>query len=177
MDNKIQPHLVLPCEEYRSSFLEAIAEQPADQKLSRLEGNSFTSYQGDWNAFLHNLELARKGENLPSHWMPETVYWLVEDGKFLGRLAIRHMLNDHLRTIGGHIGYAIRPSERGKGYGSLILTLGLTKAKELGINPALLTCLSTNIASKKIIESHGGVFEGGSDNENGTTLRFWVPTS
>lgn len=172
------PYLVLPSEKYKESFLEAIAEQQEDpESPSRLEGTSHNKYNGDFELFLKKVEDLRQGRNLPEGWMPESLYWLVDDSKFIGRLAIRHALNDHLRTIGGHIGYAIRPSERQKGYGSLALTLGLQKAKELGIDPVLLTCLSTNIASKRIIEKHGGVYEGESDNENGTTLRFWVPAS
>ena len=42
----------------------------------------------------------------------------------------------------------------------------------LGIDPALLTCDIDNVASRKVIEANGGVFE---DSRSGK-LRFWVPT-
>src|SRR3989344_8456793 len=79
--------------------------------------------------------------------------------QYIGRLSIRHKLNDHLLKIGGHIGYDIRPSKRSRGYGTAILRLGLPKAKELRIERALLTCNENNIASLKIIEKAGGVLE------------------
>ncbi len=108
--------------------------------------------------------------------MPFSTFWLVDDGRFIGQANIRHRLNDHLMQIGGHIGYDIRPSMRGKGYGNAILGLSLGKAKELGIERALLTCDERNVASKKIIEKNGGVFESrGPNPEMGhDVLRFWI---
>lgn len=38
-------------------------------------------------------------------------------------------LNDFYLELGGHIGYGIRPSERGKGYGKQQLALALLEAK------------------------------------------------
>ncbi|MFS0838022.1 hypothetical protein [Paenibacillus sp. 1P03SA] len=34
---------------------------------------------------------------------------------------MRHALNGPLKKRGGHIGYVIRPAERGKGYAKLLL--------------------------------------------------------
>jgi len=56
----------------------------------------------------------------------------------------------------GIIGYYIRPSQRRKGYGSLILALSLDKAKQLGLKKVLVTCNDDNVASIKIIERNGG---------------------
>ncbi|MCP2328810.1 putative acetyltransferase [Hamadaea flava] len=48
----------------------------------------------------------------------------------------------------------------------------LPVAAGLDIDPALLTCDDTNIASRKVIEAAGGrLFEA-----DGGKLRFWVPT-
>ena len=38
---------------------------------------------------------------------------------------IRHTLNEYLRQYSGHIGYGVRPCERGKGYAGQILRLSL----------------------------------------------------
>ncbi len=48
----------------------------------------------------------------------------------------------------------------------------------MGIDPALLTCDKTNLASRKIIESCGGVYESEAPQKLGLPpkLRFWVPT-
>ena len=68
---------------------------------------------------------------------PATLYILTDETKRIyGGLHIRHYLTHELRLFGGHIGYGIRPSERGKGLGKLQLELGLQKAKEMGLNRA-----------------------------------------
>lgn len=108
--------------------------------------------------------------------MPYSTFWLVDDSKFVGQATIRHQLNEHLLNIGGNIGYDIRPSMRGRGYGNTILRLSLQKAKGLGIERARLTCDERNVASKKIIEKNGGVFESrGPNPEMGhDVLPFWI---
>lgn len=40
------------------------------------------------------------------------------DQRVVGSIQLRHSLTPELEQHGGHIGYAIRPTERGKGYGS-----------------------------------------------------------
>ena len=52
---------------------------------------------------------------------------------------LRKYLNDKLRSLGGHTGYCIRPSERGKGYGTLLFGEVLKKAAEINI-PGYLLC-------------------------------------
>ena len=171
----MNPTLVLPSEKYKDSFLEALAEQDGG-KDSRLDGDRHAKFNGDFDAFLLYLKEAREGKNLPEGYVPQTVYWLVDGNKFIGRVAIRHALNERLILV-GHIGYAIRPSERGKGYGNLALKLALPKAKKLGIEKALITCAKDNIASRKIIEKNGGILEDERVADDGTPmLRFWVPT-
>ncbi|MGM1045119.1 MAG: GNAT family N-acetyltransferase [Bacillota bacterium] len=56
---------------------------------------------------------------------------------------------------GGHIGYVIRPSERSKGYGKLLLKQLISMAKDKQISKVLLTCDEDNAASRRIIESNG----------------------
>jgi predicted acetyltransferase len=46
---------------------------------------------------------------------------------------------------------------RGKGYGHLILKLGLTKARSIGLKRLTIACNENNIASRRIIEHSGGV--------------------
>jgi predicted acetyltransferase len=119
------------------------------------------------------------GRNLPPHLVPATELWLIADGAFVGRVSIRHDLNDYLRSFGGHIGYVIRPTARRRGYGKAILKLAIPEARKLGIERALVTCDKTNLASRKIIEANGGVFE--SEVDQGPNLpskmRYWIDTS
>jgi len=89
---------------------------------------------------------------------------------------VRQQLTEHLLQIGGHIGYDIRPSKWGKGYGNKILALGLQKAKEMGIEKVRITCDVDNVASRKIIEKNGGVLDSEIPNpETGVNkARFWI---
>ena len=72
---------------------------------------------------------------------------------------LRHQLTEQLREHGGHIGYGIRASERGKGYATKMLELTLIEAKKLGINEVLITCNPDNIASQKVVLKNKGVLE------------------
>lgn len=80
-----------------------------------------------------------------------------EDGKIIGSIQLRHSLSPALKEHGGHIGYAIRPSERGKGYGRWQLLLVLEKARNMGIRQVMISCDSSNEASKRTILSCGGI--------------------
>ncbi|MDD5602655.1 MAG: GNAT family N-acetyltransferase [Eubacteriales bacterium] len=118
----------------------------------------FTDY------LIHNLNFAA-GKDLPRHWVPQTKFWLYVDGVPAGIGKVRHYLNDRLRKRGGHIGYCIRPSQREKGFGNIILAELLKKAAGLGIPKALVTCSETNACSRKVIEHNGGEYEGCDDGE------------
>lgn len=119
----------------------------------------------------------KKGKSLPDGWVPASTFWLIRDDNIIvGTSSLRHELTEHLRNIGGHIGYNIRPSERGKGYGTAILALTLEKAKELGLKRVLVTCDDNNIASAKVIEKNGGTLEDKywSDELEQPKRRYWI---
>lgn len=82
-----------------------------------------------WPEYLAMLERTRLGIDLPAHRVPAT--FLVADvkGVIVGRTSIRHTLNDELRQIGGHIGYAVLPDYRRCGYGSEILWQSLHRPR------------------------------------------------
>ena len=94
-------------------------------------------------------------------YVPEQTYWLVADEEVCGVLHFRHPLNAALLQFGGHVGYTIRPSRRQRGYGSLILQLGLMKIwqSEPDLQRVLLTCYENNPASQRIIERNSGRWE------------------
>src|SRR3989338_1676429 len=171
--------LVLPSIEYKESFLEALEEFRKEAKRQDIENSLVKHFEEakGFDDFLVRLHGQAEGKFLPEGYVPHTVYWLVDNGKFIGWLNIRHRLNEHLREVGGHIGYAIRPSERGKGYGNKILELALTKARELGIEDVRITCNADNIRSAKVIEKNGGVFENTTTTADGVVKRrYWIHT-
>jgi predicted acetyltransferase len=166
------PDLVPPDRRFHRSFFSATAEAPG--KVYLFTGSEADLADPDRFAEYVSRLLA---DALPSSpraagFVPSTVLWWVDGDEFLGRVGIRHLLNEILRTVGGHIGYWIRPSARGKGHGSAAFRAAIRVAAELGIDPALLTCDEDNTASRRIIEGAGGVFE----NQIGIKRRYWVST-
>jgi predicted acetyltransferase len=78
--------------------------------------------------------------------VPQTIYWLYLNDRPVGYGKLRHDLNEKLLESGGHIGYIIRPSERNKGYGTILLKELLIKARKLEIDKVLLTCDEENLS-------------------------------
>ncbi|MET0273240.1 MAG: GNAT family N-acetyltransferase [Phenylobacterium sp.] len=90
--------------------------------------------------------------------VPETILWYVEGDAFLGSVSVRHGLNAALEAWGGHIGYAVRPSARGRGHASAMLAGALEHARDLlALERVMLTVNTKNPASVRVIEKNGGV--------------------
>ena len=78
------------------------------------------------------------------------------DNKIIGMINIRIALNERLKKYGGHIGYGIRPTERGKGYNKINLYLGLKVCNQYGIETVFMDADLENPASWKTMEALGG---------------------
>lgn len=160
-------------EQYRAALEEGAGDSGDTILVTPKEGQSFS-------AFVQKLNKQSDGEELPEGYVPASTFWLVDDGVFVGRVSIRHHLNEALLKHGGHIGYYIRRSKRQKGYGTAILRLALEEARRLGITRALVTCDDTNEASCKIIEANGGVLENIIEHEEKhkpLLRRYWIDLS
>lgn len=103
-----------------------------------------------------------------------TYFWIVEAGSFLGAITLRHALSEFLLRAGGHIGYGIRPSARGRGLATWALRAVLPEAQALGMERVLVTCRDDNLASAAVIERNGGVLDDVRETELGLTRRYWI---
>ena len=128
---------------------------------NKVYGMSYNQFK----AWLENECFVDNG-NLEDWMVPQTSYWLFDDECPLGYGRIRHYLNDKLRETSGHIGYAIRSTERGKGYGNQILFLLLNECRKLNIEKVQIGANSDNTASNKVILKNGGVLFRISKNKN-----------
>ena len=107
-----------------------------------------------------------KGIGLEDWMVPQNIYWLYIYGRPVGQGNLRHRLTDSLRIEGGHCGYGIAPSQRGKGYGKLLLSLMKDEARALGIDRMLITVYNDNPASIRVAVSNGGVIENVTDKRH-----------
>ncbi len=128
----------------------------------------------DEQNYLQGIKCYQHKTGLGEGVVPASTYWLVDKGEFIGHVSVRHALDDSLKRRGGHIGYAIRPSKHGLGYGSNILKLVLPHAKQLGIQSVLVTCDKENLASRRIIEKNGGVFTDEVEVNGQLIHQFWI---
>lgn len=165
--------LAEPSAAYRDSFIEAVREFQVEGRQLHYDLNSITA---DFSAFVQSLHDLKDRSKLKPGWVPGSDFWLIDDDEYIGRLSLRHELNEQLLLFGGHIGYEIRPSKRMQGYGREILRLGLEKARVLGLCRVLVTCDEDNIGSKKIIEHNGGKLENALEIEGEPVrkLRYWI---
>jgi predicted acetyltransferase len=127
--------------------------------------------------YLEVLEERERGVNLPPNHVPSTFLFAFNGDRIVGRVTIRHMLNDVLQRIGGHIGYVVVPEFRRQGHATEILRLALQIAHDkLGLDHVLVTCDDDNIGSIKTIEKNGGALESlvsGPDLDK-PKRRYWV---
>ena len=107
----------------------------------------------------------------------EMTYILVDENNYIyGSCNIRYPLVGNLINLGGNIGYAIRPNERGKGYGTELLKLATLKCKELGLEKMLITARVENIQSNGLIKKCGGIQDTDYiDEMSGIVFhRYWI---
>ena len=114
----------------------------------------------EYDEWLENTRRNNSSETVRPDWVVADTFFAVRknDGRLIGTVDIRHSIdNEFLSEYGGHIGYAVRPSERRKGYATQILKMALKHAKSIGLSRVMLGCYSDNLASIKTIEKCGGV--------------------
>jgi len=187
--NGCMPELVPPTTRVRESFLAAVAEFRAEHDNSE-NAEHWTGTEvfpderwpdeilataAGFAAYVERLTETALEEcpGRPDDYVPGTHLWWVDGATYLGRISIRHRLTPFLLHVGGHIGYAVRPSARRRGHATAMLAAALPVVHELGIDPALVTCDDDNVASRKVIEAAGGVFQ----DQRETKLRYWVSTN
>ncbi|MGV8968629.1 MAG: GNAT family N-acetyltransferase [Cellulomonas sp.] len=131
-----------------------------------------------WPDYLARLDRQRRGLDLPTGFVPATYLIADADGDVVGRVSIRHELNEFLADVGGHIGYGVRPAYRRRGYATQMLRQALKLAHSIGIERALVTCDRDNVASAATIERCGGVIDETAPRTHSPeqSRRYWIET-
>ena len=127
--------------------------------------------------FLPKLDI---GEDIPEgHIACCFMFAFNEKNEIVGRTSIRKVLVPHLRTDGGHIGYAVVPEFRKQGIATEILKQSLDYCRENNINEdgkVLVTCDDDNLGSIKTITGNGGILQDKIELAHNKPLkrRYWI---
>ena len=149
--------LVAPAPSYRDSFLAAVAEGGEGILTGRwcARGDQLAS-PGVLEELIAQLN-AEEHDPQPG-WVPALHRWIVDGPDYLGRITLRAGLTPWLEEADGQIGYAVRPSARGR-----------------GMDRVLITCDDDNSISAAVIEHHGGVLEDRRRLPGGPLRRrYWI---
>ena len=150
-------YLEVPSLERKDDAIDYIKEHY--QYNSNINGTGgLNRYINNYEGWLKKLEQDYIAEPTEER-VPARTYFLVResDERIVGMINIRLTLNESLSKYGGHIGYSIRPTERGNGYNKINLYLGLKVCDEYGIDKVFMDADIDNPASWKTMEALGGV--------------------
>ncbi len=129
----------------------------------------------DWpiERAVQTLDSWSRGVGLAEGWVPCSTWFWEEAGALAGVINLRHVLTPALEQQGGHIGFAVAPSQRRRGVASQMLAGALVQCRKLGIARALLTCDASNRGSAKTIAGGGGVLDREALHETDQRMQRW----
>ena len=174
MEQSFSKKLILRrlCQSDEKSFLEGLKDW---------EGEDLTWYTFDWHQgmdfsqLLERLDKNQRGEDIPKNFVPSTMLYAFIGEQIVGRVSIRHELNEALKKRGGHIGYAVAPRFRKQGYAKEMLTQALSFCNSRGLSEVIITCSKDNIVSVKLIEGVNSQYiESFFDEESGEVTNRYI---
>lgn len=172
----VEIELQIPTQEHRLRA-EEFKQEFFDRGESVINGSALLD-QMPYSEWLANTGQNRDPKTVREDWVVATTFFAVRacDNKIIGMIDVRHNLdNVFLEKYGGHIGYAVRPDERRKGYATQMLNLALAYAKSLGLTRVMLGCYSSNSASIRTIAKCGGVLTETKPYLDGKPMQiYWI---
>ena len=165
-------HLTFPNISHKDKYLTMIEEW----KHHEIPTSPWALFHGD--TFEEFLDIAKTYVTANPNGINSTLFFVILDEEILGAIQVRHHI-DHPRLFidwecGGHIGYWLRPSARGKWLAWEMLKLGLIEARKLGIEKVLISAYEDNIASWKTIEACAWIFAKMIEKEGKMLKVYWI---
>jgi predicted acetyltransferase len=155
---KLEP----PSLAYKNSYLTGLDRLKVRSEIAAWvylgDSADFDAPKKDFSSYVDTL--LRREHAPPPGFVRDSVYWAISGGIMVGRISLRHALNDFLKQVGGHIGYITHPDYRGQGVATEMLRQILQTDRAKSIGRLLLTCDVDNLASIRTIEKNGGKFAG-----------------
>lgn len=162
--------------------------------ITEIDEKNFTEYIDSWHKLSENIspsscdlkhlsfcewkkeqQALQKDSTLPEGLVrADTLFLIEENGYILGAINLRYTMNDDLLKFGGHMSFGIRPEERRKGYGFIMIKLAFNTLRSNGINRALITVSRDNKAAKHIVRKIGGRLENAYESKGSVIDRYWI---
>lgn len=142
---------------------------------SNVNGSAGIAYYDIFDQWLE-MVLAIEKDRLSRHNVHASTYLAInkKNNRLVGSIQLRHSLTPELEIHGGHIGYGIRPTERGKGFGKQQLQLVLDVARNMSMEKVMITCNKENEPSKMTAKSCGGVLTSESYYKGKMEETYWI---
>ena len=169
--------LVKPTIRHADAIMALRQELLGDKTGDRFAGCGNLEHCETAEAWLSTIEKLSSEMTCPLDRVPSDTYLAIRqtDGVIVGVIDFRHHINHPILALwGGHTGYIVRPSERGKGYAKEMLRQNLQKAWEQGYDRILITCAANNPASEKTILVNGGIYETDVPVDGEFVKRYWI---
>lgn len=153
--------LVAPAIAYLPGYVDALRQGWSPSNVRDLSAEQLATIELDPGAFLASYArpggTVTLGDGTVVPRLPGPVRWLW-DGAFCGTIGLRYVpgTEDLPAHVLGHIGYAVVPWKRRRGYATEALRQILPLAGEAGLRHVDLTCDAENRPSQKVIEANGG---------------------
>ena len=169
--------LVKPTAEHAEAIMQLRQELLGDTGGDRFAGCGNLEHCETAEEWLATIEKLSDEKTCPADRVPSSTHLAIRqsDGRIVGVIDLRHHIDHPILALwGGHIGYIVRASERGKGYGKEMLRQNLLYAQSRGLDRVLITCDADNLASERTILANGGVYETTVPVDGSLTKRYWV---
>jgi predicted acetyltransferase len=178
--------LVKPTVERLPAYTTALESGWSPDTTRDVSGEQLATIRDDPEAFVRNLIQQEGGtrtlaDGSSAPWLPGRVLWIWDDD-FCGSIDLRFVPGSEVLPphISGHVGYAVVPWKRNRGYARQALCLLLPIAHELGLLRLLISCDHDNAASRRVIEANGGALAGEKPHPANPAKRkvlYWVNTA
>lgn len=162
--------------------------------ITEIDEKNFMEYLNSWRKLRENIspsscdllhlsfsdwkkeqQALQKESTLPLGLVrADTLFLVEENGYILGGINLRYTMNDDLLRFGGHMSFGIRPEERRKGYGFIMIKLAFNTLRGNGINRALITVSRDNKAAKSMVRKIGGHLENSYESKGNVIDRYWI---
>ena len=150
--------LIRPQAQHKEAAL-AFRQEFFDHNETVINGSELLDQTDSYEDWLSAVRANADPETVDPAWVVTDTYFALDNAdRIIGIIDLRHELKGFLNDF-GHSGYSVRPSERGKGYGTAMLRQIIKAAKQAGMDSLQLSVERSNEPSVRMITGCGGRYE------------------